>query len=120
MLQPYSGRGDERVEHSFAYNPIMRLWLLRPRADVLAREAHPWEPPEDKVMGLVVRAADEFAARSLAQAQAGYEGAGIYRRFGAEEDEVADGVWFDPAWTTCEKLEHTGEAGAVLVDRREA
>jgi hypothetical protein len=35
------------TEHAFVYNPNMRLWLLRPRPDVLAREAHPWEPPED-------------------------------------------------------------------------
>jgi hypothetical protein len=107
-------------EHSFAYNQTMRLWLLQPRPDVLLRAAHPWEPPEDKVMGLVVRAPDESDARFLAQAQAGYEGAGLYRQFGAQEDEIAENVWLDPAWTSCEELESEGDAGVVLVDRREA
>jgi hypothetical protein len=95
----------------------MRLWLLQPRPDVLAREAHPWEPPEDKVMGLVVRAPDASDARSLAQARAGYEGAGLYRQFGAHEDEIAEGVWLDPAWTSCQELESEGDADRHWRDR---
>jgi hypothetical protein len=71
-------------------------------------------------MGLVVRATDESAARSLAESRAGYEGTGLYRQFGAVEDEIAEGVWLDPAWTTCEELGHEGAPGIVLVDRREA
>jgi hypothetical protein len=98
----------------------VKLWLLRPRADVLAREVHPWEPPFEKVFGLVIRAATEAAARALAQSQAGQEGLGIYRQFGLEEDEAAANVWIDSAWTSCDELEPGGEAGVVLVDRREA
>ncbi len=58
----------------------MQLWLLRPRPDVLARGAHPCEPPFDKVFGLVIRAETGAAARALAQSQAGNEGLGVYRR----------------------------------------
>jgi hypothetical protein len=97
----------------------MKLWLLRPRADLLAREAHPWEPWFEKVFGLVIRAGTEAAARALARSQAGQEGLGIYRQFGLEEDEVAAEVWLDSAWTSCDELKPDGEAG-VLVDRREA
>jgi hypothetical protein len=108
------------IEQVFAYNPGMRLWLLRPRADVLARPAHPWEPPYDKVFGLVVRAPDEAAARELAHGGAGYEGLGIHRKFGAFEEESAPEVWLDPGWTCCALLEPEGEAGVILVDRRES
>jgi hypothetical protein len=87
---------------------------------VLTREAHPWEPPFEKVFGLVVRAEDEAAARALAQGQAGYEGLGIYRELGADEEDVAENVWLEPGWTSCEELESEGSAGVVLVDRREA
>lgn len=52
----------------------MKLWLLRPRPDVLTREAHPWEPAFEKAFGLVIRGDDEAAARALAQGQAGNEG----------------------------------------------
>jgi hypothetical protein len=98
----------------------MRLWLLRPRPDVLAREAHPWEPPFEKVFGLVVRAKDAATARALAQSQAGHEGLGIYRQLGADEEQVASEVWLDPEWTSCEVLDGAGVDEVVLVDRREA
>jgi hypothetical protein len=98
----------------------MRLWLLRPRGDVLARLAHPRTPTFDKVMGVVVRAEDEPCARKLAQSQADDEGLGMYVRFGLPEDEVAADVWLDPGWTSCEELGPEGEAGVILVDRREA
>jgi hypothetical protein len=98
----------------------MRLWLLRPRPDVLAREAHPWEPPFEKVFGLVVRAEDEAGARSLAQSQAGQEGLGIYRELGLGEERVASDVWLDTDWTSCDELSGEGPAEVVLVDRREA
>ncbi len=107
-------------EHVFAYNPDMTLWLLRPRADVLGRPAHPWTPSWDKVLGVIVRADDEPSARALAQRQAGHEGLGIYARLGLTEEEIAADVWLDPGWTSCEKLRPTGEAGVILVDRCEA
>jgi hypothetical protein len=107
-------------ERVFAYNQTVQLWLLRPRADVLTRSAHPWTPTFDKIMGVVVRAEDEPCARELAQSQAGHEGLGIYVRFGLSEDEVAEDVWLDPGWTSCEELGPWGEAGVILVDRREA
>jgi len=98
----------------------MHLWLLRPRANVLARSAHPWTPTFDKVMGVVVRAKNEPTARAFAQAHAGHEGLGIYRDLGLSEDEVASDVWLDSTWTSCEELRPEGAAGVILIDRHEA
>jgi hypothetical protein len=98
----------------------MRLWFLRPRAGVLARESHPWRPWFDKVFGIVVRAQSEAQARALAQSGAGTEGLGIYRRFGYGDEAIAAGVWLDPAYTACDELDAGGPAGIVLADRREA
>jgi hypothetical protein len=104
-------------ERMFAYNATMQLWLLRPRFDVLARPAHPWTPPWDKTMGVLVRAETEPEARQLAQTKAGNEGRGIYRVFGIDEDEVAEHVWLTFKWTTCDELTAVGEPGVILVVR---
>jgi hypothetical protein len=97
-----------------------RLWLLRPRPEVLARERHPWAPWFDKAFGMIVRAASELEARALAQSQAGGEGRGIYAALGCEEEEIATDVWLDADHTTCEVLASEGSPGVILVDRREA
>jgi hypothetical protein len=94
----------------------MKLWLLRPKPDVLSRRAHPWTPSWDKVFGIVIRAATEEIARALAQSRAGNEGAGVYKKLGASEDELAENVWLDPEWTTCEELSTEGESSVILVD----
>jgi hypothetical protein len=106
-------------ERAFPYNPNVHLWLLRPRRDVLSRPENPWTPTFDKVLGLVVRAQDELAARALAQANAGHEGLGVYRELGLSEDELASDVWLDPAWTSCDELEIEGASTVILVDKRE-
>jgi hypothetical protein len=95
----------------------MQLWILRPRFDVLARSVHPWTPPWDKTMGVLVRAETEAEARRLAQTKAGNEGRGIYSRFGLAEDEIAEDVWLTPDWTSCDELTSTGEKGVILVVR---
>jgi hypothetical protein len=97
----------------------MNLWLLRPNPDVLSRRAHPWTPSWDKVFGMVIRAATEETARALAQSRAGNEGAGVYRKLGASEDERAENVWLTAEWTTCEELSREGEASVILVDSLE-
>lgn len=107
-------------ERMFAYNRSMQLWILRPRFDVLEREAHPWTPPWDKTMGVLVRAETEEDARQLAQTKAGFEGEGIYARLGLTEDEVAEKVWLAEKWTACEELTPDGEAGVILVVRHGA
>jgi hypothetical protein len=56
----------------------------------------------------------------LARLLGGHEGLGIYARLGLPEDELAADVWLDPGWTSCEELGAEGEAGVILVDRREA
>jgi hypothetical protein len=104
-------------ERMFAYNPNMHLWLLRPRFDVLGRPAHPWTPPWDKTMGVLVRAETDAEARRLAQTKAGSEGLGIYRAFGLDEDELAENVWLTSEWTTCDELTAGGEPGVILVVR---
>lgn len=98
----------------------MRLWFLRPRAAVLARESHPWRPWFDKVFTIVVRAGSEAQARALAQSRAGNEGLGIYRRLGYGDEAIAADVWLDPAYTACNELDAAGPVGIVFVDRREA
>jgi hypothetical protein len=61
---------------------LVQLWLLPPRFEVLERSAHPWIPPWDKTMGVLVRAKTEAEARRLAQTKAGNEGQGIYLGLG--------------------------------------
>jgi hypothetical protein len=87
---------------------------------VLERPAHPWTPPWDKTMGVLVRAETETDARQLAQAKAGSEGQGIYLKFGLFEDEAAENVWIAPEWTECEVLTAAGEPGVILVVRHGA
>ena len=96
-----------------------RLWLLRPRADVLARAVHPWAPPYEKTFAVVVRARDEESAREFALSVAGNEGRGNYRLFGYTEDQVADEVWLNRDYTECVVLEPAGEPGVIVYDRRE-
>jgi hypothetical protein len=97
-----------------------RLWLLRPHAEVLERESHPWRPWFEKVFGVVVRAPNEIEARALAQEEAGSEGVGLYRELGCAREERAAAVWLDPTRTACEELEVEGPPAVILVDRREA
>jgi hypothetical protein len=73
-----------------------RIWLLQPRADVLARVAHPWVPPYEKTFAVVVRAMDEMRARELAR-----------------------GVSLRPEYTDCAPLLQRGQPGVILVDRWE-
>jgi hypothetical protein len=65
---------------------------------------------------VVVRAAKEVTARDLAQSVAGNEGRGVYRRLGANEDEIASDVWLDAALTECVLITEEGEASVILVD----
>ena len=86
---------------------------------MLTRPAHPWTPPYEKTFSVVVRAGAEEAARELAQTVAGNEGRGVYRQFGWKEDRVADEVWLDQDYTQCLALDHAGEPGMIVYDRRE-
>jgi hypothetical protein len=97
----------------------MRLWLLQPRPEVLARPSHPWTPPFDKVLRLVARAPNELEARQLARGVAGNEGRGIYQAFGLAEDEIATDVWLDASYTSCEELHADGDPDVIVVDRSE-
>jgi hypothetical protein len=97
----------------------MRLWLLTPRAEVLARAAHPWRPPYEKTHAVVVRATDADQARHFAHDVSGNEGRGVYRLIGLAEDEVAVNVWLRPEYTDCTPLTYAGEPGAVVRDHWE-
>lgn len=98
----------------------MRLWLLRPHTEVLARGRSPWRPWFEKVFGVVVRASSEEEARALAQSEAGSEGLGIYQGLGLASEQVAKAVWPDPLFTACDRLLEEGPPAVILVDRREA
>jgi hypothetical protein len=93
----------------------MQLWILRPQLEVLEREAHPWTPPFDKTLGVLVRAESEGEARQLAQTKAGYEGLGVYFGLGLAEDEIAEDVWLKPVWTSCDELTPEGDSEVILV-----
>jgi hypothetical protein len=97
----------------------MRLWLLKPRDDVLARARSPWRPPYDKTHAVVVRAASADEARHFAHDVSGNEGKGIYGMLGAVEDELAANVWFRPEYTECAPLKHAGKPGVIVRDRWE-
>lgn len=43
---------------------------------------------------------------------------GIYQALGLTEEELADDVWLDPAYSECLELDCNGDAGIILVDRR--
>jgi hypothetical protein len=96
----------------------MRLWLLQPGPEVLRERVNPWQPPYDKTFGVVVRARDEPQARPLAQAVAGHEGVGVFRRLGIQVERIASDVWLSPAWTRCNELTPDGLQKVILRDYR--
>ena len=69
----------------------MKLWELRPAGT----------PAPDTVIGFVVRAETETAARMLAREEAGAEG-GF--------------VWLDDKLSTCVELLAEGDAGVIVAD----
>jgi hypothetical protein len=74
----------------------VKLWILT------AKPGRPeWADPWDKARGFVVRAENEYQARSIAAARCGYEGRD---------------AWLDPTASTCKELTPEGEAGLVLRD----
>jgi hypothetical protein len=38
--------------------------------------------------------------------------------FGHAEDHLADDVWLDQTYTECTPLEHAGQPGVIVYDRR--
>lgn len=67
----------------------------------------------------IVRARSEESAREFALTVAGNEGRGIYSQFGFPEDQLADEVWLDRNYTQYLAVDHAGEPGVVIYDRRE-
>lgn len=76
----------------------MKLWLLRPRDDLVTSPWHPWY---DKAFGFVVRAETEDAARCVASAECG--------------DEKPN-AWLDEKFSTCIPLEASGDCEIVVRD----
>ena len=98
----------------------MKLWLLRPREDVVARRTdNPWEPWFDKLFGLVVRAEDEAKAREIAQA-GGSDEAGGYTWSATGWGQYTMPAWTDPKYSTCEELTADGEEGVILTEPHSA
>lgn len=92
----------------------MRLWILRPRAD-LDPSNNPWEPWYDRCFGFIVRAFDEAQARSLAAEQPGSE----VRMEWDEEAETSRVVlnpWLHAEYSTCAELTADGAAEVVMSD----
>jgi hypothetical protein len=69
----------------------MKLFLLRPKENLLGE--NPWEPWYDKCFGEVVRAKNEIEARQL-----------------------ADSVFKDEKFSTCEELKNKGNSESIIQD----
>lgn len=81
----------------------MTVWLLQP----VNEETH-WEPWYDKCFGMVIRAETESEARQFAD------------QAGGDENRTAPRPWLSPEFTTCKPLLREGDAGIVLLDKRNA
>ncbi len=83
----------------------MRLWILRPRRDVVDDGARSvtdlWAPWYDKTFGVVVRAETDDEARAIASKVAGDEG---------------EAAWLSATFTTCDELVPDGEPGVIMRD----
>ena len=83
----------------------MKLFILRPREEVLDledRKCNPWEPWYDKTFGLVIRAETEDIARRIAAAIA--------------VDREGGDAWLESQFSTCKVLTEEGEEGIVIAD----
>ena len=89
----------------------MKVWLLRPVGHPSAYFG-PWVPWYDKCFGMVVRAADEDFARTLAHEEAHEEG----HEEGHDENIGGRRPWLDPALSTCVELTGEGDACVVIRD----
>ncbi|MBI4029157.1 MAG: hypothetical protein HY376_02220 [Candidatus Blackburnbacteria bacterium] len=115
----------------------MKLWLLKPREDVLEKdEDNPWDPWYDKTFGWVIRADTEEEARSIAQNQGGDEiedrievysdnqNSSIppegyilsYEAMSCKIYEKKVNAWLDEKYSTCTELTLDGSRGVVLKD----
>lgn len=79
----------------------MKLFLLNLRKDYSNNSSALANTYYDMVLGFVVRAENEEAARQIASDN--------------HEDE-GDQVWFDRSKVTCEEIHVSGDAGMILKD----
>ena len=82
----------------------MKLWILRPVAD-LPKVDDPWEPWYDATFGFVVRAKTEKEARVLADQK------------GGSENQNHETPWLNKKYTTCSELTPSGESEVIIEDR---
>jgi len=84
-----------------------KLWLLLP-VEKRPEGRDPWASPWECVNGMVVCAASEAAARSIAQKHGGYEnGIGV---------DPSKSPWLNPAFSTCAELTAEHPEGIVAID----
>jgi hypothetical protein len=89
----------------------MAIWRLSPRINTMwwcVEGRDPWQPPDERAFGFVVRATDEEQARWLAHEAAG------------EENGTLDGVspWLDTNYSSCEMIREEGTGEVLLVNFR--
>ena len=94
----------------------MKLWLLRPSANV-AKGDDPWTPWYDKAFGFIVRAETETAAREIAHAYAGDENRGEF--LGKRITETY-APWKEAKYSTCVELSAEGPEGLMMMDFKSA
>jgi hypothetical protein len=93
----------------------MKLWLLKPREDLLSGD-NPWDPWYDKAFGFVVRAENEAEARTLANENGGDE---VHTRY-SDAHDAKYVPWLTPRYSSCVELIADGDPGIVLQDMQMA
>lgn len=94
----------------------MKLWLLKP-VDHLPDRNSPWFPGHDSVHGFVIRASSEGHARSIADANAGWENAGNgWSGCGLNILNKPKHPWLDSKLSDCVELTADGKEEVILKD----
>lgn len=89
----------------------MRLWFLMAREE-LEPENNPWKDEYDCTYGFVIRAENEDHARSIANANGGFEVCG---KSVTPRSKKCD-PWLYEEYSSCEELLPDGADGVILED----
>lgn len=94
----------------------MKLYLLRPirkfydTAINNDTKDNPWNPWYDKYFGFIIRAENEYEARSLAPKNGNEVG----------KIEINHNPWLDRNYSECTELTNEGKSGKIICDFRSA
>lgn len=95
----------------------MKLWLLK-AVEGLPKGDNPWDPWYDSTFAMVIRAENEYEARSIADQNGGDEMSGY--RLKKRDMPLPGYIWREPRYATCVELNSDGQPGVVIKDTAEA